>query len=399
MAPPQREVPPTRRLNVMTKEAILNLTTELVNRPSENPPGNEAYVAEFLRERLESSPVPFDIETYEVKPDRQNVIARVGDPEGTTLLLSGHTDVVPANPDEWITDPYDLTQDGSRVVGRGVADMKGALAAKLIATEEVLKSDRPRGEVILAFVVDEEWDGAGTREMVARGLEADFAVIGEPTGMDVAIAQKGIARYELRARGRSSHSGRPDMGVNAISSLRKALDHVDKFDQSLHDKTNHRHLTPESVAITQIQGGSAPNVIPDQARATVDWRFLPDRSNDPTQFDDEMARLVEETKVKNGSKVDVNRRSFSRSVEIPSDSELVQCTIAAAEGVNRSGEVIGFNAATDARYTVHDAGIPTVLFGPGSIENDAHTTDESVAVDDLVDASEVYERLLTEFVL
>jgi len=384
---------------MMDEEDLLSLTAELIKRPSENPPGGEAEVAEFLRERLESSSVPFDVETYEVKPDRPNVIARVGDPTGTTLLLTGHTDVVPANAEDWTTDPYDLTRDGSRLVARGIADMKGALAAKLIATEEVLRNNQPVGEVILAFVVDEEWDGSGTRELVERGLEADFAVIGEPTGMDVAVAQKGIARYELRAWGRSSHSGRPDMGANAISALRRVLDRVDEFDQTLRDRTTHRLLTPESVAITQIQGGSAPNVIPDEARATIDWRFLPDRPNDSELFDKKMSKLVEETKLEPEVGVDAHSQAFSRSAETRPNSELVEITVAAAKAVGRSCEVIGFNAATDARYTVNDAGIPTVLFGPGTLENDAHTTGESVDVDDLLDTCRVYERILTEFVV
>lgn len=118
----------------MTSE-IVTLTRELVERESENPPGNEQAVAEYLKQRLESSPVSFTIEVNEVSPGRPNVIARGGNPAKGTVLLTGHTDVVPAEPTNWSHNPYELRVGNDRVIGRGTSDMKGALAAKILATE------------------------------------------------------------------------------------------------------------------------------------------------------------------------------------------------------------------------------------------------------------------------
>lgn len=167
---------------------VVDLTSELVGRASENPPGEESAVADFLRERLEESPLPFDVETDDVLDGRPNVVARVGDPAEGSVLLTGHTDVVPANTDDWTADPYELEQRGDRIVGRGTADMKGAIAAKILATEAYFESTSTEipGEVILAFVVDEEHLGRGTQALVQNvDIAPDAAIIGEPTDLDV----------------------------------------------------------------------------------------------------------------------------------------------------------------------------------------------------------------------
>jgi acetylornithine deacetylase/succinyl-diaminopimelate desuccinylase family protein len=380
----------------MTESEVVELAGELVERESENPPGNERAVAESLRDRLESSPVPIDVDFYEVEADRPNVVARAGDPENGTVLLTGHVDVVPANAADWSGDPYELRERGDRVVGRGISDMKGALAAKVLAAERYYAdADRP-GEVVLAFVVDEEANGAGTRALVERGLDADVAIIGEPSELQACVAQKGVVRYELTVRGESGHSGRPDDAVNAISGIRRVIERVEALDDRLREETEHPHLAPETVTVTEIAGGIAPNVVPDSVTATVDWRFLPGTTS-PDAFDRRIAETVEGATL-DGEQVDVGveRTVFARAAEIPADHDLVEAVTDAADRAGVSAEVVGFNAATDARFLVHDADIPTVLFGPGSIERDAHTVDESIRAADLAATVDTYRGALDE---
>jgi succinyl-diaminopimelate desuccinylase len=172
------------------EDEFVDLLTEIVARETVNPPGNEGALADYF-DWFEASSVEFDVELQEVHSGRPNVIARAGDPARGSLLLTGHMDVVPASSDDWSEDPFELQRENDRLIGRGTADMKGALAAKLVAAEAFLTEYDDTGEVILAFTVDEEVGGSGTRALVESGIEADAAIIGEPTQLHVAIAEYG----------------------------------------------------------------------------------------------------------------------------------------------------------------------------------------------------------------
>jgi acetylornithine deacetylase/succinyl-diaminopimelate desuccinylase family protein len=377
-----------------TTDDVVSLLSDLVARRSENPPGEERAVAEYLRDRLAASPVPFDVDFYEVEPDRPNVVARAGDPAHGSVLLTGHVDVVPADPDAWSGDPYELRERDGRVVGRGVSDMKGALAAKLLAAERYYRAHGDPGEVVLAFVVDEEVHGAGTRTLVERGVDVDAALVGEPSQMQVAVAQKGVVRYELTVHGRSGHAGSPDDALNALSGAGRVLRRLEALDDRLRETTGHPLLQPETATVTELAGGIAPNVVPDVARLTVDWRLLPGRT-DPDALDRTVREAVAGVSVDGVPvDVDVERLVYARPAEIPADHELAATVVAAARAAGVDAEVVGFDAVTDARFLVNEAGVPTVVCGPGSIERDAHTADESVAVADLEATVDVYRETL-----
>lgn len=380
-------------------DELVTLTTSLVAQPSENPPGDEAAIASFLVDRLESSPIPFEVDQYEVEPGRPNVIARAGNPDQGSVLLTGHTDVVPADPEEWSGDPYELRRDGERLVGRGIADMKGALAAKIVAAESFLAAVDNPGEVVLGFVVDEEFRGRGTQAMLDRDVTADWAIVGEPTDLDVCVAEKGVARFDLTVTGRSAHSGRPDRGVNSIDGMRRLLERVEQFHDLLGETTDHPLLTPETITTTEIESVGSPNTVPNQTSATVDWRFLPGAGDDADEFtgrflDSISGATLDGTSVAFAAEQTV----FARAREIDTDHELVDATVSAAADAGCESDRVGFNAATDARFLSHDGGIPTVIFGPGSIEDDAHTVDESIRVSDLVRTVETYHHLLDRLV-
>lgn len=383
-------------MTAVDESALVELASELVKRPSENPPGEERLVASYLEERLASSPVSFDVDTYDVEPDRPNVIARAGDPTAGSLLLCGHTDVVPADAESWSGDPYQVRRVDDRIVGRGVADMKGSVAAMLLAAESYVSDASAPGEVILAFVMGEERGGLGAEALVERGIQADGAIVGEPTRNRIAVAEKGVARYRVSASGRAAHSGRPDQGVNAIDAMRRVLDRIDQVDAEART-ASHSQLASETVTVTEIDGGVAPNVVPDRVTVTIDWRTHPCR-DDPETLDRHIESALDDVTL-DGRQVDVtvDRLSFARGSEVPPDARIVTTLEAAASDVDASASLVGFEAVTDARYLVHDAGIPTAIYGPGSIEEDAHTVDESLAVDDLKQAADVYRRTLQRF--
>ena len=376
------------------REPVVTATTELVSRASENPPGEEQAVATWLVDRLDDSPVPFTVESEPVAPDQPNVVARTGDPERGSVLLTGHTDVVPANADDWTTDPYEPTVRDGRLYGRGTADMKGAIGAMIVATERYCKRTDAPGEVVLGFVVDEEHGGAGMQAFVDNGLEADVAVVGEPTDLDVCTAIKGVARYEAVVEGESCHSGQPDEGRDAIRGLRELIARVEALDDEL-ESTSHSVLAHEDVTVTEVTGGLAPNVVAGSATATIDWRCLPGET-EPGPLDDRIHGALADLRVDGAAlSVALDRTVFARAGETDPNHRIVTATLDAAHERGIDAEVIGFDAATDARFLIHDAEIPTVHFGPGSLTEDAHTVDESVAVADLVAATAVYEEVLS----
>lgn len=378
----------------LNRDELVELTGRLVSHPSENPPGNEAAVADAIVDRLDSSSIEFEVTVSEPLPGRPNVIARAGNPERGSVLLTGHTDVVPADADQWTGDPFELRHEEGRLIGRGTADMKGALAAKIVATEAYLRStDRP-GEVILGFVVDEEHGGQGTRAMVREGIDADYAIIGEPTNLGTCVAQKGVARYEIELSGRKAHSGTPDEGEDAIRAAGRLLAAVEAFDESVRKQRNHDLLAPETVTVTEIEGGTAPNVVADSVRLTVDWRFHPGREDTPESFDEQIRACVDDATIDADIDISIDRTVFARAAAVPEGHELVEAVVDAAADAGVESTPLGFNAATDARFLVHDAEIPTVLFGPGSIEDDAHTVDESIRTDELEDTAKTYANAL-----
>jgi acetylornithine deacetylase/succinyl-diaminopimelate desuccinylase family protein len=380
-------------MNADSEVPVVKLTRELVGRASENPPGNERAVAEWIAERLETSSASFSVETTDVFERRPNVVARAGNPERGSLLLAGHTDVVPADESNWTTDPYNPTVRSGRVVGRGTADMKGAIAAMVVAAERYLDSAEDPGEVILAFVVDEEHGGNGMQHLVDDGVSADAAVIGEPTGLNVCTAIKGVARYEVSIHGESCHSGQPDEGQDAMRGLKELLSRIEDLDAAL-ESTSHEVLAHEDVTVTEVSGGLAPNVVADRADVTIDWRFLPG-TTEPDPFDERLRSTLADLCV-NATEfpVDIDRTVFARAGETEPDHPIVTTVIDAAHENGINAALVGFNAATDARFLIHDAKIPTVHFGPGSITEDAHTVDESIAVSDLTAAVAAYEAIL-----
>lgn len=371
------------------------LVRDLVEIPSENPPGSEGPVAEFIEGRLSASTVGFDVTVDSVEGERANVIARAGDPDEGALLLTGHVDVVPADPDDWRGDPYELREEDGRLVGRGTSDMKGALAAKILAAEAYFEGGGT-GEVILGFVVGEENGGIGSKHLVESGIDADGAIIGEPTDMTVAVAEKGVARFTITTYGENAHSGSPQSGIDAVDGMRAVLDEIERLEADVREQS-HPYLEPETLTVTELEGGLAPNVVADEVSATVDWRFLPTSGNDCGFFERTVRDRVEAATADTPYEAELEWFSFGRASETSGDHPFVKTVRAAGKDVRGVAPLGGLNAITDARFLRLDAAIPTVVYGPGSIEDDAHTVDESVDLGDLLDTAKVYRRAIWAF--
>ncbi|WP_459193271.1 M20 family metallopeptidase [Halosimplex sp. J119] len=256
---------------------VAELARDLVSIPShEREAAAGDFLADWLRDHTDATVARDDAGTDEGRGG--NVVARKGSGE-TTLALVGHHDVVPPD-DSQVGDDgrYVVRESGGRLHGRGSADMKGAVAAALAAFRD---SEPPEGvELVFASFVGEEVGGVGARAAIDRGFEPDYAVVGEgstgysaPGVTDVAVAHKGRRGSTLVAEGSAAHASEPEAGENAIYRATDAVDVVRDLDFPETEVLGHD--LSGSVAVTEIGGGSAWNVIPERCEVTVDERTVP----------------------------------------------------------------------------------------------------------------------------
>ncbi|HEV2900125.1 MAG TPA: acetylornithine deacetylase [Pseudaminobacter sp.] len=212
--------------------------------------------------------------------DRSNLFATIGPLEGRGYILSGHMDVVPAGEQEWDSDPFILRRDGSRLYGRGTTDMKGFLACALAALPG-LAAMNLRQPVHLAFSYDEEAGCRGVPHLLATlpGLceKPLGAIVGEPSRMQPVRAHKGKAAARLEVIGRSGHSSRPDLGLNAVHAMAGVITHAVTYSQSLADGPLDQNFEPpySSLQVGVIAGGQAVYIIPDRCTADIEVRAVP----------------------------------------------------------------------------------------------------------------------------
>ena len=270
--------------------------------------------------------------------------------------------------------------------------MKSGLAAMLGALLAIHRSEvQLNGTVELIALAGEEVDCAGATHLMRTGsLEGvQWLVVGEPTGLDVAIAHKGCVRLRVTTRGVPAHASRPDLGRNAILDMAALLPELSRVDLSA---VSHPLLTRATAAVTTVSGGSAVNVIPDCCSAEFDIRVLPGQTAAAvvSQFEQQIGAVAARTP---GLKADVEVFYQRDAVETKEDHPLVIALQETAQSVfGRPTRLRAVDFFTDASVLQPPTGIPTVLFGPGDIEL-MHQTDERVLVQDIVAASRVFALL------
>lgn len=345
----------------------------------------EEDVARYMSKRL--SDLDAECELRELGPRRTNLVARIGSKEGPSLMLAGHTDTVRTT---GYPEAYSAEERDGFIYGRGACDMKGALACYLEVVEVLRAVQLPlEGSLYVVGVADEEYKMFGAQEIGENGPKADGVIVGEPTELAVCPASKGRVTTSIITRGRAAHSSTPENGVNAISHMGRVLDTLEGYGSDLLEKRNpHPLLGRPRVNPGIIEGGSQANIVPDECRLEVDRRTLPSESKEDVY--EELEELLAET----GEGVPEFRAELTEpsllvpANEVEPEEPLVVALRESAEEVlGEACELRGFMAGSDAAYY----GPPAVICGPGSIEQ-AHTTDEFVAVEDLVMATRLYLR-------
>jgi acetylornithine deacetylase len=372
----------------VTGAGVESLLRALVAIPSVNPregggPG-EAALAVFVRDWLAARGVTARL--HEVLPGRPNVVATVPGRDPRAVLLEAHLDTVET--DGMTVDPHAAEVRDGRLYGRGACDAKGALAAFMLAVAELAAGDRPPPcTVLLGAAVDEEHRYRGVLGLIEAltGTQVLGALVGEPTGLAPATAHKGVVRYTVRTLGEAGHSSRPGEAVNAVSLMARVIARIDAAPPA---RAAHPLLGPATRCVTRVRGGTGPNVVPGRCEIDVDRRTLP--GEEPAEV---WRREAAELAALLPGRVAVDAPfTVDHALDTPSDSLLVLALRRTLARHGHSDGVRGMPFCTDASKLAR-AGIPSVVFGPGSIA-DAHSAAESVALADVAAAARVVAETL-----
>jgi acetylornithine deacetylase/succinyl-diaminopimelate desuccinylase family protein len=352
------------------------LLSELIALPSVNPAflragharAGEHRVADFLS--TVSARAGLDVEFQQVLPHRPNLLARLS-PSGkirNRILLVPHLDTVAAA-DETQFSPR--RQEG-RLYGRGSCDTKGSAAAMLDALCEIARSkQRPRQtEIIFAGVVDEENAQAGSRALVASGVKADLAIVGEPTRLKVVTAHKGSLWLRLATRGKSAHGARPELGRNAIHAMARIVDALETGYAGSLRKHRHVLLGFPTVSVGTIRGGTQPNIVPDACAITIDRRTLPGETEMGVRR--EIRTFLAQRKLK------ATFASEKLAPCLPLETDANHPWVRHFLRCNRQRKPAAVHFFCDAAVLA-EGGIPSVVFGPGDIAQ-AHTPEEWISL-------------------
>jgi acetylornithine deacetylase/succinyl-diaminopimelate desuccinylase family protein len=358
-----------------------------VNSSYEGGPGEgeiAAYVRRFFEQR--------GIETWEqeVFPGRPNVLARLpGLDSNRRIVLEAHTDTVSVK--GMTIPPFDPVIRDGKMYGRGACDTKAGLATMMHALAS-LKEDgiTPPCEVLLAAAVDEEFSYRGVVRL-CEGLKADAAIVAEPTELRAVIATKGVLRCRIVVHGRSAHSSKPHLGVNAITHMARVIAAIEADNERMAG-VQHPLVGCGTCNVGVITGGVQVNFVPDRCAIEIDRRLLPgERASDAVAHYRQLLQSL------NGITAEVEEPLLlvDEALDTPADAAVVQTATQVLSDMGLNAEPCGVPFGCDASK-LSRAGIPSIVFGPGSIDR-AHTADEYIELDQVERAFEFQRRFLLSF--
>ena len=353
---------------------VVELTRELVEIRTVNPPGDEEKAASLLAARLEAA--GFSVASYEFAPGRTSLVARLpGD--GPSLCLTGHLDTVPLGRADWSVDPFSGETDGDRLFGRGTSDMKGGTAAIVVAAERLARAGGSGLELVLCAGEETGCEGALAlaREEGALG-ECGAVLVAEPTTNYPCVAHKGVVWADAVARGKTAHGSMPHLGENAIYPLAQAILSL----QDLSFDAEHPLLGAPTISLGTFSGGININSVPDRAEAGIDVRTVPGLSSDA---------VLDALRERLGEGIELSPRVALDPIDTDPSGDWVQ-TVFSVMGplIGETPEPRGLAYFTDAAALSPAYGNPpTIICGPGDAEQ-AHRTDESCSMEALEAAGE-----------
>ncbi|MDA8743166.1 M20 family metallopeptidase [Rubripirellula amarantea] len=401
--------------NKSSNHPVIELLADLVRINSVNPNYEggvpELAMADFVEQYFHD----LGVETWRqlVYPDRPNVIARIpGRDSSRRVVLEAHLDTVSTvgmSIDPWMPE----IRDG-KLYGRGSCDTKGGMAAMMHAVATLAKEGvTPPCDVLMTATIDEEFSYRGVvalcdsldagpvdpevleNERTPRNpLRADAAIIAEPTLLQPVIASKGLVRWKIETRGKSAHSAKPHLGVNAIEHMAHIIAAIERDTRRL-AASPHPLLGPATCNIGVVRGGVQVNFVPDRCEIELDRRLLPGESRD--QVLQHYQQIIDEVATKHpGMDVVMHPPMLSdRPLETEATSPAVQTMVTVLKELGHDATLIGVPFCSDASK-FGALGIPSMILGPGSIDQ-AHAAVEWIECEQVIQASEIYRQFLIQF--
>lgn len=373
------------------RDESVELLRRLIAVNTTNPPGGEAALARLLAGELAAAGL--EVSVIDLGDGRANLRARLaGQRPRPALLWLGHLDTVPAGETGWTTDPFTAAIRDGRLFGRGASDMKSGLASMAVAAMSLARrSEVPAQDLILYFTADEEAGGLGARRLLDEPWLSGVGqiLVGEPTGLNLGICEKGALWLEFTTTGRVAHGSHPERGRNAIASMHRLISGL--LDVEL-GGTPHPLLGRSTLSLGTIAGGVKVNVVPDRCQLEVDIRLTPDA--DPEQLLARLRALLGRLSSDDPG-FQAAFRLISRYPAFESDVRAPFVRKAREIGqiiLGRVPEPVGISYFTDAAVAVAATGIPALILGPGE-QVEAHGPDESLPLANLPAAVAYYQEL------
>ncbi|MGI9409386.1 MAG: acetylornithine deacetylase [Hyphomicrobiaceae bacterium] len=350
------------------------------------------YIESYLSaHEVESSRVPDD------SGEKSSLYATIGPDDVSGVGLSGHTDVVPVDGQDWDTDPFEMTEKSDRLYGRGTCDMKGFLACMMAAVPD-FKRRNLKTPIHLLFSYDEEVGCTGVRPMIGefgeRLIKPRMVIVGEPTNMNVVEAHKGGLRWEVTITGRPVHSSMAPLGVNSISIAGELLAELAKMEEELKTANVDQRFDPpySTLQITQINGGVASNIVPAETWFGWEIRGLP--GVDPEVYGGRFRQKAAELQNKMREVAPEAAIEIRHSSEIPAFSaDPSSEVLSLALKLVAQNETFAVSYGTEASL-FHHAGSQSVVCGPGDIAQ-AHTPNEWIEKIELEKCMAFLDKLAT----
>lgn len=399
------------------REDLLALVGRLVSFPTLSPPGrNTAEAQRFVADYLQG--LGARVESFEVYPGDPDVVATIGgNGGGRSLMFNGHIDVAEVGLEsQWRHPPFTATVESGRLYGRGTADMKGGLAAALLAARSVVETGTQlRGDLLFEVVVGEESGEAGTIACNQRGYRADLAVVPEPTGLAIG-GQGGVITGWIviqspetlhdGVRARTIHAGGGLFGANAIEKMARMIAALQELERHWAVMKGYPGFPPGGTTINPavIEGGRHPAFLADRCALWCTVHFYPNESYQQVvqEVESHLLRAAAAdpwlavnppTFRWGGTSMIEDRGEIFPAVEVDPDGPGPKALAAAhLEVVGRSPRMEMWPSVSDAGWLA-SVGIPTVIYGPGQLSQ-AHTINESVEFEELVTAARVYARMI-----
>jgi len=396
----KRELAREKILQLFDRDELLDLLKELIKIPSHKQvEWQEDRLARFILNYLRGE--GFDnLKLDYIMENRPNVLALLpGKGGGKSLAFNGHLDTVP--PYNMVLPPYQPLIKNGFLYGLGAVDMKGSLAAMLLAMVLVRRSGLTlQGDLHFTGVIDQEQCSLGTVELVRRGFKVDYAVVGEPTNLKICVAHKGMEWMKVVIRGKSAHGSTPDKGRNPIYMAARVAREIESLNEIL-QKKHHPLVGSPSINVGVISGGDDPNIVPQVCFLEIDRRWTPEESLESLYQDVE--RILNRLKLAYpGYQYELlsmdDRTCPLRNIPLDVNPDIPLVNSLRRNLEEFTGTDLGstsFRGWSDAALLVRDLDIPSVVFGPGLLEK-AHAADEGIEIKNLITALQVYVGLIID---